>query len=146
MRHMLRLGWLALTVFVCSTKVAAAQIDGFLGTWVNVDSTTRGITKLRIEKRGTTLRIGAWGKCVPSDCAWGVTEAAAYAPSVRSSVDQNAEAMSAVFATAVSKTLLIIHVVGEGSLNLEILTQFIDRSGRQNIRRTAVLNRTSQGS
>jgi thiol-disulfide isomerase/thioredoxin len=44
------------------------------GTWLNQDPATMGITQILIVDQDGTLRVRAWGACVPSDCDWGATE------------------------------------------------------------------------
>jgi beta-lactam-binding protein with PASTA domain len=43
----------------------------FIGTWVNVDTNTRTITKVQIRRDGGQMAIHMWGKCHPTDCDWG---------------------------------------------------------------------------
>ena len=50
------------------------------GLWVNADRSTREITRLRIHgncrsSAGAFPQIELWGKCQPSDCAWGIVDA-----------------------------------------------------------------------
>lgn len=44
------------------------------GTWLNQDPATMGITQILIVDQDGTLRVRAWGACVPADCDWGATE------------------------------------------------------------------------
>jgi hypothetical protein len=52
--------------------------------WTNVDQNTRGVTKLRIARRGNKWTIQAWGKCHPEDCDWGTVPLHLAGPSVSS--------------------------------------------------------------
>ncbi len=54
-------------------SVAKAQGEIFQGDWYNLDSFTRGCTKLSISGVGTTWLINGWGACSPTDCDWGGT-------------------------------------------------------------------------
>jgi hypothetical protein len=48
-------------------------IDEFVGDWVNVDSNTRGMTRLIIEKvNDNTVSFQGFGQCQPTDCDWGI--------------------------------------------------------------------------
>ena len=48
-------------------------IDDFMGNWVNIDPDTGGMTRLVIQKvDDTTVSYHGYGKCVPTDCDWGV--------------------------------------------------------------------------
>ncbi len=44
----------------------------YSGTWVNDDSGTGGVTHIVISNTGQTLNVHPYGKCLPSDCDWGV--------------------------------------------------------------------------
>jgi hypothetical protein len=48
------------------------------GTWLNANGQTRGITKIVISGEARshagfapTMKIAAWGRCMPTDCEWG---------------------------------------------------------------------------
>lgn len=46
--------------------------DDLLGTWMNTDTNTRGMTKLVITKiDNQKVGLRGYGKCSPSDCDWG---------------------------------------------------------------------------
>ncbi len=62
-------------VTICEAKyrcepVAFSQ-QAFVGTWVNDDANTGGMTRLIIGMEGNTLTVHGYGKCHPSDCDWG---------------------------------------------------------------------------
>jgi hypothetical protein len=129
---------LGLTVFsilvLAMAFTASAHIDQFPGRWTNVDPNTRGVTTLDIQVRGTNVTVQAWGKCHPTDCDWGRVKAYAYAPSVESDLVNTAQALSAIFKTGFSETLMIIRPAGRDRLEAEVLTRFTDNSGRSNYR------------
>ena len=54
----------------------------YLGEWTNIDSQTRGITRISIWEDSDGLKIEAWGKCLPTDCDWGAVPAHKIAASV----------------------------------------------------------------
>lgn len=132
---------LALTVLLLVSPVASAQINQFAGKWKNVDPNTGGLTTLNIEVKGTRVRIQTWGKCHPSDCAWGFAEGTAYAPSVSSRLSETAQTVSTIYLTSFSQILLIIRSAEEGQIEVETLTKFTDQSGRANTRRVERLSR-----
>jgi hypothetical protein len=47
------------------------SVNPLVGKWVNVDSSTRDITKLAISIVDKMLVVEMWGKCHPRDCFWG---------------------------------------------------------------------------
>lgn len=59
-----------LLLFASAAHGQSASLDG---TWVNVDSETRGITQVVFERTGATDMVHAWGACQPTDCVWGPT-------------------------------------------------------------------------
>ena len=120
----------ALLVLFCSSPVFAS-IGQFTGMWVNTDSNTRGVTKLKITQSGGNVKLQAWGKCHPEDCDWGTVPAFIYAPSVSSNPMQKGRAVSAMFDKGFSQTLVIVKPMGN-KLRAEVYTRFTDNSGRSN--------------
>jgi hypothetical protein len=57
-----------------------------VGTWVNVNSNTRGIVKIVVGKSGSDITIRAYGACTPDPCDWGKVTGAAYSKAIDSSV------------------------------------------------------------
>ena len=112
------------------TCTGFASLGQFSGKWKNIDPNTRGVTTLDIGVSGTSVTVQAWGKCHPQDCDWGRVNAYAYAPNVSSDLVNTAKALSAVFKTNFSQTLMIIHPVSANRLQAEVLTHFTDNSGR----------------
>lgn len=43
----------------------------FSGAWMNDNSATRGITRLKVQQSGDLVTVHAWGACSPQDCDWG---------------------------------------------------------------------------
>jgi len=132
---------LAFLLLLMASSIASADISQFSGKWKNVDPNTRGLTTLKIDVKGTRVRIDSWGKCHPSDCAWGYAEGTAYAPSVESSLTEAAQAISTIYLTSFSQIILIIRPTEDGQIEVEMLTKFTDQSGRANTRRIERLSR-----
>lgn len=107
-----------------------AATQSFVGRWKNVDSATRGITRLEIVQNGRNYSVHAWGKCQPRDCDLGTASAVAYGASVS---DAKPSTLSAVFKQSTGDTLLILHLEG-GQLAAEALRQFSSSraAGRSN--------------
>jgi len=59
-------GVMLIAFLFTSNTALAARLDG---TWVNIDSKTRGVTKVVIANNNG--KIYAFGKCHPTDCKWG---------------------------------------------------------------------------
>ncbi len=121
------LALLSLMMLVPST--AQAQLSRFEGAWRNVDPATAGLTTLQISTSGT-VKVHAWGKCHPTDCDWGEVTGYAYGPNVSANLSATARAISAVYTTGFSETILIIRPLGRDQLEASVFTRFTDTSGR----------------
>jgi outer membrane lipoprotein-sorting protein len=49
-------------------------VNQLIGTWINHDSATMGITEIVIANENGALHVHAWGACTPLDCYWGAAE------------------------------------------------------------------------
>ncbi len=116
-----------LATLVLSNPAIAAPAD-FIGTWVNTDSNTRGITKLIIQPAGNKLTIQTFGKCHPTDCAWGKVALPSYGTTVS---DPNHKAATANYNQGFSQTLLTLQLAGTTTMSLNSYTLFTDNSNRQ---------------
>jgi len=115
---------------LCST--AFAQINQFDGNWVNVDSATSGVTKLKIDVSGTAVKLQVFGKCHPTDCDWGKVDAYAYAPNVSSNLVTSARSLTAVYDHGFSTKIVVITPLRGLRLQADVYTRFTDSSGRTN--------------
>jgi thiol-disulfide isomerase/thioredoxin len=48
--------------------------DPLVGSWINQNPATPGITQVIVRRERDDLLVHAWGKCVPEDCDWGETK------------------------------------------------------------------------
>lgn len=112
-------------------QAAMAKPADFLGTWVNTNSNTRGITKLVVKKAaGNKLQIRVFGQCQPKDCDWGQSRLITYGKNVG---DKDHTAATTRYRKRFANTLLTMKLNGRRNLiNLNSFTQFTDRSNRQN--------------
>jgi len=131
---------LAIVLFICQS-LSYAAVNQFTGTWKNADPNTGGITKLTISGNANSLKMRAWGKCHPQDCDWGEVSAYAYATGVSSNLEQNAQAVSAIFTTGFSQTQVIVKPLGSNRLRADVYTRFTDGSGRSNYSASYTFNR-----
>jgi hypothetical protein len=100
---------------------AATNYASFLGAWHNVNSSTTGITRMNIIAYSPTIdQVDMYGKCHPTDCAWGrATFISDGSPTLRATY---------YFSFAI-KTL---YVWRDGSfLRVYSYTHFTDNSGRK---------------
>ena len=132
---------LLLAIILLTVSTASADINQFAGKWKNVDPQTGGITNINIDVSGSHIRIQAWGKCHPSDCAWGSAAGTAYAPNVQSSLVETADTISTIYLTSFSQMLLIIRPAEQSQIKIELLTKYTDQSGRANTRHLETFSR-----
>jgi len=121
---------LAAALTLSATSTAFAALNQFTGNWRNVNANTGGVTKLTIAAVGNNVEVHAWGKCHPTDCDWGNVQGYAYAGSVQDNLAAGARAVSAVYRTNFSETVMVIHPGAPNHLQVETMTRFTDNSGR----------------
>lgn len=120
-------------VLICSaTSLAFGQLNQFTGNWKNINANTGGVTKLAIAAAGNAVTVHAWGKCHPTDCDWDAVPAYAYASTVQDNLSAQARALSAVFRTGFSETLMAIQPAAPNQLRAQVMTRFTDSSARTN--------------
>ncbi|NTW52550.1 MAG: hypothetical protein HGB22_08180 [Chlorobiaceae bacterium] len=128
-------------VFLLYQTLGFAAINQFTGSWKNTDPNTSGITTLVISGNGNALQLHAWGKCHPQDCDWGEVPAYAYAPGVSAPIEPAARAVSALFTTGFSQTLVIVQPEGNNAIRATTYTRFTDGSRRSNYTSSYTFNR-----
>jgi hypothetical protein len=129
----------SITISACGTLFAAGLVapafaapQDFVGTWVNVDSNTRGITRFVVTApQPNTLKVQAFGKCHPTDCAFGSTQLITYGNNVQ---DPDHKEATAVYHQSFANDFLTFALGGsnKNQISLQSFTQFTDNSGRQN--------------
>jgi peroxiredoxin/outer membrane lipoprotein-sorting protein len=60
-----------LLALIASLQISADSTNQLVGTWLNHDSSTLGVTQIVISNENGVLRAHAWGACEPADCDWG---------------------------------------------------------------------------
>ena len=114
----------------------AVSPESLLGTWVNPDP-AGGIVKIVISPSANGISVQGFGSCHPNPCEWTAVPGVVYADDVRSN---SAVAFSAVFPTRFEKKLVVGRLQGQ-VLEVEIFTEFTERTARSNFRLTAKLTR-----
>ncbi|MCU1348590.1 MAG: hypothetical protein JWO56_1620 [Acidobacteria bacterium] len=120
---------LLLVVCLLAATATSAQISMFTGTWVNTNSATRGIVRFTVTGATPVLSIQVWGACHPNPCDWGKQVAYAYGPDVSSNPVTKALAVTSIYNTAFSQTILTLHP-NPATMTVNVYTRFTDRSGR----------------
>ncbi|MBN1546206.1 MAG: hypothetical protein JW902_06065 [Syntrophaceae bacterium] len=116
---------IALAIVLLVTGTATADPSGeYNGTWTNVDTDTRGITKIVIHvgdsKNGLIYYVQVWGKCHPEDCDWGTEGTNSYSDGH----------LTARYENNYSIRDLTITKTGSNTLEVKAHTRFTDDSGR----------------
>ncbi len=112
------------SLLFCAAMPAKAQepaLADFVGEWCNKDFATRGNTRIHVRSYGTKLMVHMWGRCHPTECAWGET-AATQGPTAKS--------LSLIWEKGFATTTQQLTLVADGNLELSGHTHFIDQSGR----------------
>lgn len=61
--------------FLLPWSVFARPFDAFISEWENTDPATGGVTRIEIYEHDGKLNVHMWGRCHPTECDWGQTEA-----------------------------------------------------------------------
>lgn len=95
-------------------------MDDLLGTWMNTDANTRGMTKLVITKVDNQIvGLRGYGKCSPSDCDWGA---------ITTSLSQPWTV--GMYQFGFKETRISFRRTGD-QLQVQMNDHYTDRSGRQ---------------
>jgi hypothetical protein len=128
-KHSLSLAASSLALATALVSPAMAAPGDFVGTWVNKNPGTRGITRLVITSAGgNKLSIQVFGQCQPTDCDWGKTNLVTYGLNVQ---DPNHTYATANYNQSFANSLVTLSYGGK-EIMLQGYTQFLDNSGRQN--------------
>jgi hypothetical protein len=107
-------------------KPVPLTLPSLVGTWVNLNQTTKDIVKIVLTNNGGALGVHAYGACVPTPCDWGQVTGQAYSASVGGGA---AVAFTANYQFGFKRTILTGHLHGE-QLVVDDFNVFEDGSGR----------------
>jgi hypothetical protein len=108
----------------------ASTANDLVGTWVNDNANTSGITKIVVTGNSVSgYKIHAYGQCHPTDCDWGRVVLTTYGDSVQ---DTTHKAGTAVYKPGFAETLLTLNAGAPNKLSVQSFTKFLDGSGREN--------------
>ena len=120
-------------VLLVFSSVSFAGLNNFAGTWKNVNTRTKGITKLVISVKGRTATVHAWGKCRPKDCDWGTVRARYY----------KNNRLKAAYRTKIATRSLVLTFKGKNRLKASVKTHYTDKSGRKDRKNTYTFKRAA---
>ena len=127
-----------LFLVLASAGTAVAQKNRFVGSFVNVDPETGGITRLVLNNDDS---INVWGSCRPNDCDWGTETAYAHGATVGTDLRFAADAMTVTYIKNFATKILVITPVKANRIRVDVFTRFTDRSNRSATAHTYVLER-----
>ena len=103
----------------------------FVGTWINRNDNTHGITRFNIYKDSSNeLRARIFGRCRPRDCDWGAEELITYGSSVS---DKYRRFASMNYRFSHSNKILIFEMKKVDVIYLKGFSEFTDGSDRENV-------------
>ncbi|MEM8806321.1 MAG: hypothetical protein AAGF01_09880 [Cyanobacteria bacterium P01_G01_bin.38] len=115
---------------VKNDSARGSDIDSWVGTWVNVDAATRGMTRLKIIKTSDQkITLQGFGKCHPRDCDWGVTSATL-----------QRGRLGALYDVGWKKTNIIVTQAND-QLIADVFSDYSEEDGRTDRRNRYVLKR-----
>ncbi len=106
--------------------MAQAMPADFVGTWTNLNPSTRGIVKVVITP---ALQMQNFGACTPALCDMGAVQMVTYGNSV---ADLNHKFGTAHYDLSFKKIEVVAKLTGNKIMTVETFNRFIDGSGRQN--------------
>ena len=125
----------AMTLLVVSAPASSRCSDGptvgklrleasqLVGVWKAEDPRTRGLTRIVVRNEGGEFFVRAWGRCHPSDCAWGGASA-----TLRP--DAHKPELVLTYEQGFASRRMSLRVVRGGLLESHTETTFHDGSGR----------------
>jgi hypothetical protein len=118
----------ALNIFAMAAVASAAHAypSDFVGTWVNVNSSSSGIIRLVITP---DLKLRAFGQCHPTPCDIGITQLWTYGKTVS---DKNHRAATGQFGLSFKDIQVVAKLQSNRMMSVEDYNYFSDSSGRQN--------------
>ncbi|MFP2996541.1 hypothetical protein ABN763_11545 [Spongiivirga sp. MCCC 1A20706] len=122
---------IVLMVFGFLFATAGTPLNNFNGTWKNVNTRTRGITKVIISGNGSNPLVQVFGSCSPKDCDWGKKKSIAYTNSASGNVRGNTEYLSVNYPVSFANKTVMVKMNGN-TLEVTTLTRFKDGSRRTN--------------
>ena len=137
---------LFLFLLLGSTLSYGATLNDFKGSFKNIDSSTRGLTKIQISDFNSSdqaeLKIRVKGKCHPNDCDWGQKVATAYTTDVEANIVQKTLAITAIYKTRVATNIITMSKIGSRPLyKVEVYTKFNNGDRRSHYKKTYTFQR-----
>lgn len=131
----------ALVLLGSATGQAGAGVMDFYGNWENAGRDASGMSHVQISPAGGNhVNVRVYGDCHPIECNWGLVKAQSYTASPRSG---EVTSISASFNSGFARKQIIIREGKPGELLFEVLTVFVDGSGRHDFDMTGRLKHST---
>jgi hypothetical protein len=125
----------------CLLAAARADVTDLYGNWENAGRDASGITHVQISPAGGNhVNMRVYGDCHPIECNWGLVKAQSYTAGPLSG---EVTSISASFNSGFARKQITIRQGGPGELLFEVLTVFVDGSGRHDFDLTGRLKHTA---
>ncbi|NCJ08495.1 hypothetical protein GS597_18675 [Synechococcales cyanobacterium C] len=119
---------LALCSCFAIVRSARAEVEAFVGTWVNTQPDTATITRLVIEQKGPkSMTLSLFGRCHPISCDLGTVPLRMHSQGL---AESSAQSVTASYTQNGTQTFLILNWSDANQLQLQSYSQFADRSSR----------------
>jgi hypothetical protein len=131
---------LLIVTFLVLSTASYAQGTELEGEWVSMSPRTRGITRILVTSEADGHFVEAWGKCHPTDCAWGRTVLTRVGKSVE---DQSFTSGYAIWEPVFASKYVLLSL-DRRMLRVETVNVFRDRSRRSSYRVVEYLRRAGE--
>jgi hypothetical protein len=132
---------LVLCALLAAAGQASAGVVDFYGNWENAGRDASGIAHVQISPSGGNhVDVRVYGDCHPIECNWGLAKAQSYTAAPQSG---EAVSISANFNSGFARKQIVIRNGKPGELLFEVLTVFVDGSGRHDFDMTGRLKHTA---
>ncbi len=130
----------ALMIGVFGSPCLAGTSD-FIGTWTNADPNTQNIAYVTVAQDPAGLTLSVFGKCHPTACPWGPTQARVYTQRVGENPTSGAYVITGSYDKGFSATEVVLELQGGARLRYELFTHFKDNSKRSDYFSEGILSR-----
>ncbi|MDI1242962.1 MAG: hypothetical protein PSX80_13690, partial [bacterium] len=131
---------LLLIAILVVSLASYGQATELEGEWVSMSEQTRGITRIVITLETDGHAVEAWGKCHPTDCAWGRTPLTRVGKSVE---DRSFTSGYAIWEPGFASKYVLLSL-DRRMLRVETVNVFRDRSSRSSYRIVEYLRRPEE--
>ena len=98
-----------LLALIASLQFSTDSANQLIGTWLNQEPSTGGVTQIVITTESGALRAHVWGACEPTDCDWGVAELTLKESAATAIFDVGPIATTVYFVRLPNDKLLAVH-------------------------------------